>query len=165
VVLNVGASRARPGSAAATPTTTASGGTVPVMESPTWSRASTATPPPREPAEGNASSHPGSHPSASPSAPAVAPSALPPVAAGEAAPSGTGALTIICTPKCDSIVDNNVPFSSTNVMAAAASAGPHKLVLSAPNGVKKTVQVNIVAGQTREVRVSMDRNGPRDYGF
>jgi hypothetical protein len=35
-------------------------------------------------------------------------------------------------------------------------SGRHVLALSAPNGVKKNLQVEVVPGETREVRISMD---------
>jgi len=55
--------------------------------------------------------------------------------------------------------------SASNLTNISVPAGTHKLALSAPNGVKKTLLVNVVAGQTKEVKVAMDREGPRDYGF
>jgi hypothetical protein len=74
-------------------------------------------------------------------------------------------MTIVCSPKCDSIVDNNVPLAVNSVVNLPVASGSHRLVLSAPNGVKKTMLVNVMPGQTREVRVSMENAGPRDYGF
>lgn len=87
------------------------------------------------------------------------------VAASLVLAPGNGAMTIVCTPKCESISDNNVPLSPSNLTNVQVPAGTHKLVLSAPNGVKKTMLVNVVAGQVKEVKVSMDRDTPRDYGF
>lgn len=93
-------------------------------------------------------------------------SVAPPNASASAVgPVGTGAMTIVCNPKCDAVLDNNAPLAANNLVAVPAPAGSHRLTLFAPNGVKKTVTVTVVAGQTRDVHVSMERDGPRDYGF
>jgi hypothetical protein len=85
--------------------------------------------------------------------------------ASAAQPAAPGAMTIVCSPRCDSVVDNNVPLSAGSLVNVPVASGPHKLVLSAPNGVKKTVLVNVAPGQTREVRVSMEPAPPPDRGF
>lgn len=68
-----------------------------------------------------------------------------------------GALTIVCIPKCDQIVDNGTPLGPGHIFNRPAASGSHTLVLSAPNGVKKTLQVEVVPAKTKEVRISMDR--------
>jgi hypothetical protein len=98
-------------------------------------------------------------------APAIVSAVVPaakPVAAN--VPEGVSTLTVVCTPRCDSVTsdNNSLGGSPTNIPIAP---GTHKLTLSAPNGVKKTLMVNINQGQAREVRVSMEQGSPHDYGF
>jgi hypothetical protein len=70
--------------------------------------------------------------------------------------TGTGSLTIVCAPKCDHIYDNGTDLGPGHVFNRPASAGAHALALSATNGVKKTLVVEVVPDQLREVRISMD---------
>jgi serine/threonine protein kinase len=69
-----------------------------------------------------------------------------------------GALTVVCMPKCDQIIDNGTPLGPGHIFNRPVPSGRHSLVLSAPNGVKKTLQVDVSPEQTREVRISMDKN-------
>lgn len=72
--------------------------------------------------------------------------------------AGTGAISVVCQKaRCDQIVIDGVSLGGGNVFARPASAGKHTVNLSATNGVKKTVTVDVVADQTKEVRVPMDR--------
>jgi hypothetical protein len=69
---------------------------------------------------------------------------------------GTGAITVVCIPKCDSTIDNGVPLGPGHIFNRPVAAGRHTLVLTAPNGVKKVVPVEVFPGVTREVRMSME---------
>jgi serine/threonine-protein kinase len=71
--------------------------------------------------------------------------------------SAPGALTIVCLPKCDQIIDNGVSLGPGHIFNKPVPSGRHALVLSAPNGVKKSLQVDVLPDQTREVRISMER--------
>ena len=96
-------------------------------------------------------------PSRAPEVPAV-PAAAPPAPAPTPAAkqfAALGGLTIVCVPKCDQILDNGSPLGPGPVHALLVPAGRHDLRLSAPNGVKKSVEVEVVAGRQREVRVPM----------
>jgi serine/threonine-protein kinase len=73
------------------------------------------------------------------------------------APAQVGALTVVCTPKCDQIVDNGSPLGPGHILNRSVPAGRHVLALSAPNGVKKNMQVEVAPGETREIRISMDK--------
>ncbi len=73
------------------------------------------------------------------------------------APAALGALTVVCMPKCDQIVDNGSPLGPGHIFNRPVPAGRHVLTLSAPNGAKKNLQVEVVPGETREVRISMDK--------
>ncbi|HEY8076096.1 MAG TPA: hypothetical protein VIF62_18345, partial [Labilithrix sp.] len=68
-----------------------------------------------------------------------------------------GAITVVCMPKCDQIVDNGISLGPGHIFNRPVPAGRHTLGLSAPNGVKKNLVVEVVPEQTREVRISMDR--------
>jgi len=71
-----------------------------------------------------------------------------------------GAITIVCMPKCDQTIDNGVALGPGHIFNRPVTAGRHVLVLSAPNGVKKTLTVNITANVTRDVRVMMEAPQP-----
>jgi hypothetical protein len=60
-------------------------------------------------------------------------------------------------PKCDQIIDNGTPLGPGHIFNRPVPAGRHVLVLSAPNGVKKNLQVEVAPEQTREVRIPMDK--------
>ncbi len=70
-----------------------------------------------------------------------------------------GALTIVCLPKCESIVDNGLALGPGHVFNRPSSVGRHSLVLRAGD-VQKTVVVEVTEGQAREVRVAMDAPSP-----
>lgn len=85
-------------------------------------------------------------------APAPAPAPVP-----KKSSSALGALTVVCMPKCDQIIDNGTPLGPGHIFNRPVPSGRHALVLSAPNGVKKTLQVEVLPEQTREVRISLDK--------
>jgi hypothetical protein len=60
-------------------------------------------------------------------------------------------------PKCDQIVDNGTPLGPGHIFNRPVPAGRHVLQLSAPNGVKKNLVIEVVGDQTKEVRMSMDK--------
>jgi hypothetical protein len=70
--------------------------------------------------------------------------------------SHVGELTIVCFPKCDRIVDNGTELGPGHVFNRPVMAGRHRLFVSAPNGVKRNVVVEVASDETREVRLSMD---------
>ncbi|MFO0743049.1 MAG: hypothetical protein U0270_44660 [Labilithrix sp.] len=90
----------------------------------------------------------------------------PPVAApasAEAPKPEMGQLSIVCTPRCDSIFDNGTPLTPGNVVALPVAAGPHKVVVTS-GAVKRTMSVTIAPGQQKELRVDLEKGGP-DRGF
>lgn len=93
---------------------------------------------------------------ATPRANAPTPVPVPAVPKKVAAPSGPGALTVVCIPKCDQIIDNGTSLGPGHIFNKAVPSGRHALVLSA-NGVKKNLTVEVLPDQTKEVRISMDR--------
>jgi eukaryotic-like serine/threonine-protein kinase len=74
-----------------------------------------------------------------------------------ASPSALGAITVVCMPKCDQIVDNGTALGPGHIFNRPVPAGRHVLILSAPNGAKKTVPVEVKPEQTSEVRMTMDK--------
>jgi serine/threonine-protein kinase len=86
--------------------------------------------------------------------PAAAPA--PPRDTAAKAP-GMGALTVVCIPKCDQIIDNGASLGPGHLFKKPVPSGKHLLMLSAPNGVKKTMTVDVLPNETREVRLSMDK--------
>ncbi|MBS2020303.1 MAG: protein kinase [Deltaproteobacteria bacterium] len=72
-------------------------------------------------------------------------------------PASLGAITVVCMPKCDQIVDNGTSLGPGHIFNRPVPAGRHVLQLSAPNGVKKNLVIEVVADQTKEVRMSMDK--------
>jgi hypothetical protein len=161
LAVNLGSSSRR--LEAAVPTTaaaTAMGPTTPVAPS---DRDIPPPPPPAPPPQVEATA----------SVPAIAVVAKPPPPPSEPAVSsareatattgGSGTLTVICTPKCDAIVDNGVTLVPSAVVNLPVVAGSHKLVLLGSNGGKKMMFVNVTPGQKSEVRVTID--AARDYGF
>jgi serine/threonine-protein kinase len=93
-------------------------------------------------------------------APAPAPAPVAQTTSKKPANAALGALTVVCMPKCDQIIDNGAPLGPGHIFNRPVPAGRHVLVLSAPNGVKKTVPVEVFPEVTREVRMSMDKSGP-----
>ena len=76
---------------------------------------------------------------------------------GAGAPGSTmGALTVVCMPRCDRIVDNGVSLGSGHIFNRPVPVGRHVLQLAASNGARKNLVVEVTAGQTKEVRESMD---------
>lgn len=89
--------------------------------------------------------------------PTPAPAPAPQPTAKKSGPAALGAITVVCMPKCDQIIDNGTPLGPGHIFNRPVPAGRHVLVLSAPNGVKKNLQVEVSPEQTREVRISMDK--------
>lgn len=81
-------------------------------------------------------------------------------ALGATAPSGMGAITVICVPKCDHTIDNGVSLGPGHIFNRPVATGRHVLQLSAPTGARKTVTINVAEGVTREIRVAMDAPPP-----
>jgi len=71
--------------------------------------------------------------------------------------STIGALTVVCRPECIEIIDNGVSYGSGNLNKRPISAGRHVLQLTSPQGLRKTIAVDIFPDQTHEVHVAMDR--------
>lgn len=117
--------------------------------------------PPSTPTVAAATPPPVASPKPTPAKPASTPQTAP-VAVAKPTPSvpkkvGTGTLTVVCMPKCDQIVDNGTALGPGHIFNRPVAAGHHVLQLSAPNGVHKTVSVDIDAGGSKDVRTSMDR--------
>lgn len=118
--------------------------------------ASTIVVPPTPTPQPNAMTAPTSR--ATTPAPTPAPSPTAPASSKKAAASNAlGALTVVCMPKCDQIIDNGSSLGPGHIFNRPVPTGRHVLILSAPNGAKKTMQVEVTADQTREVRISMDK--------
>ena len=88
-------------------------------------------------------------------APAPAPAAPPKPTAAK--PTALGAITVVCMPKCDQIVDNGTPLGAGHIFNRPVPSGRHVLQLSAPNGARKNLIVEVAPEQTKEVRMSMDK--------
>ncbi|MBS2017573.1 MAG: hypothetical protein JST00_32130 [Deltaproteobacteria bacterium] len=69
---------------------------------------------------------------------------------------GRATITIVCSPKCDSVADNGVLLGPSNILNRPVLAGRHVLELSAPNGVRKTVTTDVTPDSAKEIRVSME---------
>ncbi|MFO0739421.1 MAG: protein kinase [Labilithrix sp.] len=95
-----------------------------------------------------------------PPAPQPAPAPLPqpkPNTTPPPKPGAMGSLTVVCLPmKCDQIIDNGTPLGPGHIFSRPVPAGRHALVLSAPNGVKKSVTVEVLPDQLKDVRMSMN---------
>jgi hypothetical protein len=84
-----------------------------------------------------------------------------------------GALTVVCMPKCDRIVLDGRHIGPGHIFDRAVIPGRHMLELSAPNGSRRTVYVDVSADQTKELRVAMNGEAavtvggdrPDDAGF
>jgi hypothetical protein len=72
-------------------------------------------------------------------------------------PAALGAITVVCMPKCDQIIDNGTSLGPGHIFNRPVPSGRHVLQLSAPNGAKKNLVVEVVPEQTKEVRMSMDK--------
>jgi hypothetical protein len=128
---------ATPSAVAAVPPTVAPPTAPPVAPADTMATRPTAAPPP---------------------APAPAPLPAPkPAAPPPPKPGAMGSLTVVCLPvKCDQIIDNGTPLGPGHIFSRPVPAGRHALVLSAPNGVKKSVTVEVLPDQLKDVRMSMN---------
>ena len=104
--------------------------------------------PPAQPAVATARQTP-------PTQPAVA--AVAPPATTAKKPAALGAITVVCMPKCDSIIDNGASLGPGHIFNRPVPAGRHVLQLSAPNGARKNLVVEVAPEQTKEVRMSMDK--------
>lgn len=93
-------------------------------------------------------------------APVAKPAATTPVA--KPAATGTGGLTVVCVPTCESVLDNGVERGPGNLFNRQVPAGRHVLALRA-GSVAKTLVVDVEPAVTREVRVTLEAR--RDYGF
>jgi hypothetical protein len=67
-----------------------------------------------------------------------------------------GALTVICQPKCSSIIDNGEDLGAGHLFNRPVASGSHQLILHAPNGVAKTLRVEVWPEEAREVRILME---------
>ena len=72
-------------------------------------------------------------------------------------PAALGAITVVCMPKCDQIIDNGASLGPGHIFNRPVAAGRHVLQLSAPNGSRKNLVVEVAPEQTKEVRMSMDK--------
>jgi serine/threonine-protein kinase len=88
--------------------------------------------------------------------PPPSPAPAPPPTAKKTSPAALGTLTVVCMPKCDQIIDNGTPLGPGHIFNRPVPSGRHALILSAPNGVKKTVQVDVTPEQNTAVRTSME---------
>jgi hypothetical protein len=70
--------------------------------------------------------------------------------------SKLGTLTILCTPRCDQIRVNGTSVGPGHIFNRPTSVGRKVLVLSAPNGARKVVTVEVEPETTTELRVSME---------
>ncbi len=105
------------------------------------------------------SAPPSPAPAPRPTSAAIAPT--PALAAAPATkpsrPAPLGAITIVCMPKCDQIVDNGTPLGPGHIFNRPVASGRHVLQLSAPNGVRKTLVVEVAPDKTTPVRMTMDK--------
>jgi serine/threonine-protein kinase len=72
-------------------------------------------------------------------------------------PAALGAITVVCMPKCDQVIDNGASLGPGHIFNRPVPSGRHVLQLSAPNGARKNLVVEVVPEQTKEVRMSMDK--------
>lgn len=93
-----------------------------------------------------------------------APPAPVPASSADKADKEMGALSIICTPRCDSIVDNGTPLSPGNLVALPVAAGPHKVVLTS-GSVKRSFSVKIAPGEMKELKADLEKPSTPDRGF
>jgi hypothetical protein len=67
-----------------------------------------------------------------------------------------GGLSVVCTPKCTRIVDNGDELGAGHIFSHPVAPGRHRLDVVAPNGVMRSLVVDVGAGETKAVRISMD---------
>jgi serine/threonine protein kinase len=92
-----------------------------------------------------------------PAATPVAVASPPAAAPTPRKPAALGAITVVCMPKCDQIIDNGTSLGPGHIFNRPVPSGRHVLQLSAPNGARKNLVVEVAPEQTKEVRMSMDR--------
>lgn len=157
---------AQPGSSLAPPTTPPAAPTAPPAASPAATAEATAAATQAAAPAQTAAAPPATTAAAAAQPPAptprptsAAPAAVPAVTAVPTPkkPQALGAITVVCMPKCDSIVDNGTPLGPGHIFNRPVPSGRHVLQLSAPNGVKKTLVIEVTPEQTKEVRISMDK--------
>ena len=127
----------------------------PIAAVPAVAPAVPAAAPPPAAAAAAAPAAPVFKPAAAPAAPPVAAAAPPPATAKK--PTALGAITVVCMPKCDQIIDNGASLGPGHIFNRPVPSGRHVLQLSAPNGARKNLVVEVVPEQTKEVRMSMDK--------
>ncbi|MBK7584302.1 MAG: zf-HC2 domain-containing protein [Myxococcales bacterium] len=86
--------------------------------------------------------------------PAPSPAPLPVPAKPAPAQQGTGYLTVICVPVCESVIAGGKTLGSSPVVRAPVQAGRLKLTLES-GAVRKRIDVTIVAGQVVARRINM----------
>jgi hypothetical protein len=69
---------------------------------------------------------------------------------------GSGFLTVVCTPFCDSVLVKGRNLGPSPVLKAPLPAGTHGVTLKKSGSPSKTVTATITAGQTTPLRVKMD---------
>jgi serine/threonine-protein kinase len=69
---------------------------------------------------------------------------------------GSGFLTVVCTPFCDSVIVKGRSLGPSPVLKAPLPAGTHGVTLKKSGSPSKTVTATITAGQTTPLRVKMD---------
>lgn len=116
-----------------------------------------AAPPPATPVIAPAATAPAPPPPPKPVAVQAAPFAAPAAAPAPKKPAPLGAITVVCMPKCDQIIDNGASLGPGHIFNRPVPSGRHVLQLSAPNGARKNLVVEVVPEQTKEVRMSMDK--------
>lgn len=136
--------------APAAPTEAPADTTPPAAVAPAVTPAATTPPAPAQPAAQPAQPAATARPAAAPATPA-------PASTPKKVVTGNGALTIVCMPKCDQIIDNGTSLGAGHIFNRPVPAGRHVLQLSAPNGAKKNLVVEVVPDQTKEVRISMEK--------
>lgn len=116
--------------------------------------AGSTTPPPSSPAP-----TPSAASSAAPTfrpAPAPVAATVPAATLKPSKPAPLGALTVVCKPKCDQIVDNGTSLGPGHIFDRPVPSGRHVLQLSA-NGVRKTLVVEVLPEKTTPVRMTLDK--------
>ena len=71
------------------------------------------------------------------------------------AAGGTGFVTIVCNPACDSVTVGGKDLGPSPVVRSAVAAGPQTVTLKAKGHKAKTIQINVEAGKTTARRVKL----------
>ncbi|MCC6646415.1 MAG: serine/threonine protein kinase [Polyangiaceae bacterium] len=74
----------------------------------------------------------------------------------DAPAAGTGYLTVVCNPYCDSVTAGGRSLGPSPVVKAPLPAGPARVTLRKSGMAAKMLQVTIVAGETTPLRVKME---------